>query len=107
MEVGALMYEKPPDKEKLVALKNAGIDPEDLACNGSINVWPENRQAVYVFMTLRTQWRYGMNGPTGLDYSALPETWRRTKTPPADRDQVFAALRILEVAALNEMHKAD
>jgi hypothetical protein len=48
-----------------------------------------------------------MNGCTGLDYSALPEVWRRTKTSPALRDEVFEQLRYMEVAALNEMHKAS
>lgn len=68
----------------------------------AVLVWPENRQAVIVFLTMRTQWRVaGMGGRVGLDYSALPEVWRRTKTPPADRDEVFSMLRIMEVAALN------
>jgi hypothetical protein len=52
-----------------------------------------------------TQWRSGMGGATGLDYSALPEVWRRTKTPEAERDQVFADLRVMEMVALDEMRK--
>jgi hypothetical protein len=54
-----------------------------------------------------TQWRTGMGGPTGLDYGVLPEIWRRLKVPPDERDDVFADLRVLETAALNEMHRKD
>lgn len=67
--------------------------------------WPENRPATLVFLALRTQWRTGMNGPTGLDYSALPEVWRRCKVPPAERDDAFADLQVMEHAALAAMHE--
>lgn len=56
-------------------------------------------------MALRTQWRISHGGATGLDYSVLPEVWRRTKTPPAERDDCFHALQILESAALAAMHE--
>jgi hypothetical protein len=58
-----------------------------------------------VFIAMETQWRVGVNGPTGLDYSALGEIWRRTKTSPTERDSIFEDLRVLERAALAEMHK--
>ena len=54
---------------------------------------------------MRTQWRVGMNGPTGLDYSALPECWRRCGIKPADRHETFASLQIMEQAALAAMHE--
>lgn len=44
-----------------------------------------------------------MSGPTGLDYSALPEIWRRLKVKKKDRDQVFADLQVMELAALSVM----
>ena len=69
--------------------------------------WPENRQAVEVFLTLRTQWRAGMSGFTGLDYAVLPEMWRRLRVPPADRDSTFADLQVLEQAALEAMHTKE
>lgn len=52
-----------------------------------------------------TQWRVSHAGAYGLDYGVLPEIWRRTKTPPAKRDQVFASLQIMEREALKEMRK--
>jgi hypothetical protein len=66
-------------------------------------IWPDNAQAVTVFAAMGTQWRFGMAGPTGLDYAALPEVWRRTHTAPAERDEVFDCLRIMEEAALQTM----
>ena len=69
--------------------------------------WPENRQALLVFLTLRTQWRAGMNGPTGLDYGVLPEIWRRLKVPPAERDDVFADLQVIEAGALDAIYEKE
>lgn len=80
---------------------------EDQLERPPVPVWPENRQAVIVFLTMRTQWRVGMAGRTGLDYSALPEVWRRTKTPLDDRDECFELLRVLEVAAINANEPED
>lgn len=68
-------------------------------------VWPDCWPAVRVFIAMDTQWRSGMGGPTGLDYAALPEVWRRLKVPPSERDDLFADLQVLERAALGEMRK--
>ena len=43
--------------------------------------------------------------PYGLDYNVLPEIWRRTKTAPALRDEIFQAIQAMEGAALAEMRK--
>jgi hypothetical protein len=66
-------------------------------------VWPDNVEAVNVFVAMGSQWRAGVNGATGLDYGALPEVWRRVRVPPARRDEVFDDLRTLEDAALSFM----
>ena len=68
-------------------------------------VWPDNTQAVNVFISMATQWRISTAGPTGLDYNVLPEMWRRCKVSPALRDQVFDDLRIMEDAALEKMRE--
>lgn len=70
-----------------------------------VPVWPDNRQAVQVFLALRTQWNCGPGGAVGLIYASLPEIWRRLKVPPSERDEVFASLRALEVAALDAMRE--
>lgn len=81
-----------------------GLSIEE-ASGPPIDVWPDNLAAVNVFIAMSTQWRRaGMTGAAvGLDYSVLPEMWRRTKTPPAERDAVFDDLRVMEDAALEQM----
>ena len=70
-------------------------------------VWPDNRQAVNVFLAMRTQWNCGAGGAVGLMYSSLPEVWRRLKVPHADRDEIFTSLRALEAAALDAMREGS
>lgn len=36
-----------------------------------VDVWPENHEAVSIFSQCATQWRIGVSGPTGLDYTAV------------------------------------
>lgn len=65
-------------------------------------VFPDNVEAVNVFIAMSTQWRTaGMVGvPTGLDYSALPTVMGLCEVAEADRAEVFEGVRILEDAAL-------
>lgn len=68
-------------------------------------VFPENVQALRVFIAMGTQWRTvggGLSGLiyTGLDYSALPEVWKRQGIHKKDRTRLFEQLRIMELAAL-------
>lgn len=73
----------------------------------AVLIWPENWPAFEVFSALRTQWRIAHCGRTGLDYGAIPITLRLCNVPRSDWPEVFAALRIMESAALEEMHKDD
>lgn len=68
-----------------------------------ILVWPANAQAVSVFCDMDTQWRIGMAGRTGLDYSALPVVMRLCGVPAAERASVFSDIRVMETEALNTM----
>lgn len=54
-----------------------------------------------------TQWRTGMAGPTGLDYTALPIVMKLEGVPKRDRQDVFDCVRIMESAALNLIHSRD
>lgn len=63
-------------------------------------LWPDNLTAVNLFIDLFTQWRVGMNGPTGLDYSAALSVMDIRAIPKEDRAHLFADLRILEDEAL-------
>mgnify|MGYP005759474043 CR=1 FL=1 len=86
-----------------------GLTLDDVAQEDFL-IWPDNMQALHVFSAMQTQWRYmpyGVSGSraTGLDYSALPEIWKRTGIPKKDRDDVFAALQVMEHAVLAELNK--
>lgn len=83
----------------------AGI--AQLAANEAVDVWPENWPAFTVFTRLQTQWRHGMNGQTGLDYSALFSFLDRMDLEKQEREEIFSDVQILEMAALNEIHKQE
>jgi Phage related hypothetical protein (DUF1799) len=68
-----------------------------------IVIWPENYESYSVFMCMGTQWRTGMAGATGLDYSALNEVWNRLDVPLSRRDDVFQDIRVMENEALKTM----
>lgn len=69
------------------------------------DIWPDNVQAVNVFISMATQWRIGPNGVTGLDYNALAFVMRANDVKEADRAAVFDDLRTLEDAALETIRK--
>lgn len=68
-------------------------------------VWPDNLQAVNVFISMATQWRIGPAGATGLDYNALPFVMRACDVKAADRADVLDDVRTLEDAALATIRK--
>lgn len=68
-------------------------------------VWPEIWEALQVFIAMGTQWRVGMNGPTGLDYGVLPGVMRLCGIRPAQRFELFVVVREMEGAALNIMNE--
>ena len=82
-----------------------GLTEADYEAENTVEVWPDNVQAVNVFVAMGTQWRCGPGGAIGLDYSALPQVLRLTKVPRADWPEVFDLLRILEDAALEKMRE--
>jgi hypothetical protein len=45
--------------------------PHELTEPEHFEVWPENWEAVRLFIRCQTQWRIGMNGRAGLDYAAV------------------------------------
>jgi hypothetical protein len=62
-------------------------------------LWPENFEAMRVFMAMATQWRVGMSGVIGLDYCALPVVEKRLGLTP--NKTIFSGLQILEKAVLD------
>lgn len=70
-----------------------------------VEVWPENWQAFDLFGLLATQWRVGMNGPTGLAYEALYPLLDRMTSSPQEWDEAFSDLRFMEAEALKVMRE--
>lgn len=66
-------------------------------------IWPDNETAFRLFYSLRTQWRIGMGGATGLDYNPLFHKMDRMGLPPDEYEQMEEDVRLMESAALRQM----
>lgn len=73
----------------------------------SLEIWPENKPAIDLFISLSTQWRIGMNGSTGLDYNVLFTRMDRMKLSDQDYDWLFDDIRVIEAEALKTINKKD
>ena len=71
--------------------------------DADLDVWPELWPALELFSALCTQWRVGMGGATGLDYTALPVVMDMLEIAPEDRRERFEEVRVMERAALEVM----
>lgn len=62
-----------------------------------------------MFDSVFTQWRVGMGGPTGLDYSAVYPLLGRAAKDPQEWDEMFSDIQVMEGAALKQMsdNRAD
>jgi hypothetical protein len=69
-------------------------------------VWPDNWQALDVFMSMGTQWRVGVSGATGLDYGVLRDVMALRRVPKAEQAELFDWLRLMEGEALGQMREA-
>lgn len=70
-------------------------------------VWPENMPSIRLFSSLQTQWRVGMNGPTGIDYNVLFTRMSQMKLSEQDHEWMFDDIRTIESEALSIMNKKD
>lgn len=66
-------------------------------------VWPENWEAIEMWLRMQTQWRTSAGGAVGLDYSVL--AWLFKMYPVEDPRALLEDLQIMEGAALVAMHK--
>lgn len=73
----------------------------------AVEVWPENWAAWTLYMRVVTQWRYGFNGPTGLDYSVVYPLINHMKLGRTDWDWMLADLQVIEVAAREQIRGND
>jgi hypothetical protein len=72
-----------------------------------VEVWPDNAEAAAVFAKLGTQWRHGMNGPTGLIYEAIWPTARVLRVPRARWAELLDSLQVMERAVLELRAEKD
>jgi hypothetical protein len=100
------MFTPPPSKEDIAKMKEFGFTPEDYA-GDDVEVWPENERAYFLFGEIRTQWRMGSMGPTGLDYGVLFQKMDRMRLEPDEYDELEADIRTMEFAALEAMSARD
>lgn len=82
-----------------------GFDLFSVAKESEIEVWPENEPAFGLFWRTRTQWRVGMGGPTGLDYSSVWRLIDRMRLPDGAADELFEDVQVMEEAALEAMQE--
>ena len=68
-----------------------------------VELWAVNAEAFSVFNSMSTQWRAGMCGATGLDYTSLPIVMDLEGVDADDRKQVFRDVRTMEQEALKTM----
>lgn len=70
-------------------------------------VWPENKDAVTMFVAASTQWRTGPGGVTGLDYNALFRLMELYVIK--DQRETLEAVQVMESTALKMMaeHNSD
>jgi len=71
-----------------------------------VEIWPENWPVWCFFRRVETQWRVGMGGPTGLDYSVVLTMIDRLKLEEAEADELFEDVRHLERAALKVIRES-
>ncbi|PVX86481.1 DUF1799 domain-containing protein [Paraburkholderia unamae] len=72
-----------------------------------VEVWPENHQAVMLFIRVGTQWRAGMGGATGLDYNVVLSLIDRLGLGAVESDELFEDVRHLESVALEVMRESQ
>lgn len=80
------------------------MTPEDVA-GDPVEIWPEHLAAFELFVALRSQWRVGMAGATGLDYGVMFHKMDRMGLSPERYEELEDQMRVLEHAALDEMSK--
>jgi hypothetical protein len=100
------------DHERDAALAAFGLKLEAPAPGAGpavpeFHLWPDNRLPFGLWLAGQSCLRRGMQGPEGLDYAALRELVRVTRcerlpASPRRRADAWAAVRVIELAALAE-----
>jgi hypothetical protein len=93
--VAQALYTPAPPPDQLALFGISSLDLDD-----TVEVLPGNWPAFVVMEAMATQWRTGMGGASGLDYSVVPAVMSLVNIPKKTRNQVFHDLRVMEAEAL-------
>jgi hypothetical protein len=101
--------------ERIAALQGTEGPSEDLdrakklydGLDGVFPVWEENTLAIEAFLKVRTQWRTGAVGYTGLDYLAVERRIQRMKLAPELEERVLEDIELMETSILAEWAKEE
>ena len=88
------------------ALGALGLAPEDFEACGDVEVWPECWPAVMLMGRVRTQWRNGMAGATGLDYGVVFRLMDQLQLEGEAWDDMLEDIQTMEFEALAAMDEA-
>ena len=80
-----------------------GIPAPKADAAGEFEIWPENWDAVVMFLRVQTQWRTSAGGAIGLDYSVL--AWLFSMYSVEDQRALLEDLQVMEGAALAAMNR--
>ncbi|HHK5988958.1 DUF1799 domain-containing protein [Neisseria sp. P0009.S008] len=91
------------DDEKTVSsLGFFGFDADELTAD-EVDVWPNNWEAVQLFLAVSGQWRVSMVGAYALDYNAVDVAMDMMGVKKRRRKKLFGFLRVMEREALSIM----
>lgn len=98
--VEALYFRVPTAAE----LQGTGLKPKHYVAP-EVVLWPENNTAIDLFQRISNQWRCGAGGPIGLDYRVVYDELAHLGIAGDARDEVMAALSVIEVAAMKHINE--
>ena len=98
----AALYWSPPTPDQLA--RTPWYKKEDYK-EPTVEVWPENWDALRLFSDNSTQWRTGPNGPAGLDYGVFFQILDRKRLTDEEYEAMLDQLRVIEIAALKAMRE--
>jgi len=79
------------------------IAESDSFKGGGDEVFPDNWTSFLVFRDMLTQWRIGMQGLTGLDYTALPALPAVKRMDDEEYEDMFFCVQVMERAAIKHV----
>lgn len=69
----------------------------------TIELWPDTWPGFTLFEAMSTQWRTGMGGAIGLDYSVLPMVAKYMDIAEENMPLAFNDIRTMEAEVLKKM----